>query len=235
LQVVQVVTEVTSELVGTRVVELVVSGPQGIQGVEGPAGPGVPVGGSAGEVLVKQSATDFDLGYGMRHLDYTPVSTLAYGHHANTSLVMVLNRVNYQPVLLPRAVTLSQLTAQVFTAGAAGSVVRLGIYLPDSNGRPGELLVDAGTIDGTVTGVQSISISETVGGLIYLAAASQVAVCTMRAISSSSIPEYSGTDPAALLNNRNIFNENSVTGALPANAGTLILNTAGPAMRVTIA
>lgn len=39
LQVVQVVSRVTAELVGTRVVELVVRGPQGAQGVEGDTGP----------------------------------------------------------------------------------------------------------------------------------------------------------------------------------------------------
>lgn len=38
LQVVQVVSRVTAELVGTRVVELLVSGPQGIQGETGPQG-----------------------------------------------------------------------------------------------------------------------------------------------------------------------------------------------------
>lgn len=35
-------------------------GPQGIQGDTGPAGPGVPVGGTAGQSLVKASGTDYD-------------------------------------------------------------------------------------------------------------------------------------------------------------------------------
>jgi hypothetical protein len=36
------------------------AGPQGIQGVPGPAGPGLPVGGVEGQIVVKQSATDYD-------------------------------------------------------------------------------------------------------------------------------------------------------------------------------
>ena len=37
-----------------------IKGPQGATGATGPAGPGVPAGGSAGRVLKKQSATDYD-------------------------------------------------------------------------------------------------------------------------------------------------------------------------------
>lgn len=40
-----------------------VIGPEGPEGPEGPAGAGIPVGGSSGEVLIKNSTTDYDTGW----------------------------------------------------------------------------------------------------------------------------------------------------------------------------
>ena len=49
-------------------------GPQGATGATGPAGPGVPAGGSAGKVLKKQSATDYDSAWGTEDLGITGAS-----------------------------------------------------------------------------------------------------------------------------------------------------------------
>ena len=168
--------------------------------------------------------------------DYTPVSTFAYGHVANGTLAMVLNTLYYQPFIFPRTVTISQLSANVSTGGTAGSVVRLGIYLPAASGLPGSLLVDAGTINGTSATVQSISTSQTIGGLVYLAAVAQVAACTMRAVNTVAMPDYFPGVPAASFLNRVVQTETGVTGALPATAASsLATSNNGIAMRVTIA
>jgi hypothetical protein len=195
----------------------------------------IPAGGSVGQVLVKQSATDYDTGWELRSLSWKPVPTYAYGHMSNTTLAMVLNRLYFNPILLPQATDVDQITVTIETAGTAGSVVRLGIYLPGTDGAPDALLVDAGTIDGTSTTTQSITIDETVSGLVYLSAVAQVAAPTIRAISSANIPEYSAVRATLTLASRDVFTQNSVSGALPANASTLSNNPVGVAMKLRIA
>ena len=84
----------------------------------------------------------------------------------NTALV--------SPVYIPRTCILDRISLEVTSAGSAGSVIRLGIYGSDSNGLPGPLLVDAGTIDSTGTGFLEKTISLTVHpGVYWLAAVPQ--------------------------------------------------------------
>jgi hypothetical protein len=167
---------------------------------------------------------------------YTPASTFSYGHVANTTLNPVVNRLYYAPILLPQPVAVSEISLQVSAAGSAGSVVRLGIYLPGANGLPSALLVDAGTIDGTSSTKQSISISESVSGLVYLCAVAQVATCTVRSMNTVAIPDYTPIPTTAFMNTREVLFEESVSGALPAAAASSFSGaTNGPALRVTIA
>ena len=61
------------------------------------------------------------------------------------------------------------------TTGAAGEVLRLGLY-KDSNGRPGALVVDAGTIDlaTAAAAVKTVTISTAIStGVYWIAAARQ--------------------------------------------------------------
>lgn len=50
------------------------TGPQGPQGVQGNPGQGVPTGGSAGQYLIKQSATNYDADWGAITTDSAPTS-----------------------------------------------------------------------------------------------------------------------------------------------------------------
>jgi hypothetical protein len=182
----------------------------------------VPTGGSAGEVLVKQSATDYDLGYGVRHASWTPVSGATYRQTFTLNAAATLDRVLYTALLLPSTTSLSNIVAQVQVEGAAGSVVRLGIYLPDAAGEPGALLVDAGTASATTTGLKSISISETVSGMIYVAVVVQGAVATMagyRITGASYFTPAAGSSP---FTNALFYIESGVSGALPATANATL-------------
>jgi hypothetical protein len=62
------------------------------------------------------------------------------------------------PFWVPNAVTLDQLGAEITAAGAAGSVLRLGIYADDGTGRPGALELDAGTIAGDAIAVATVDV-----------------------------------------------------------------------------
>jgi hypothetical protein len=55
----------------------------------------------------------------------------------------------------------------------ASNTYRLGIYQDNGSGVPGALILDAGTIDASTTGQKSITISQSLSGLIWLAAVEQ--------------------------------------------------------------
>ena len=57
-------------------------------------------------------------------------------------------------------VTIDRIGISVNTAGAAGSVIRLGIYRDDGAIGPDALVLDAGTLDSTTTGRKEIVISQ---------------------------------------------------------------------------
>jgi hypothetical protein len=60
------------------------------------------------------------------------------------------------PFYVGQRVRITVLGGEVTTVGENGSKVRLGIYRDDGAGEPGELVVDAGTIDGDSATVQEI-------------------------------------------------------------------------------
>ena len=80
-------------------------------------------------------------------------------------------------------VTLTALGVLVATAGAGGSLVRLGVYA-DANGLPGALLLDAGTVStdlaGEVTATATLPLTR---GLYWLVAALQAAGTSAPALS----------------------------------------------------
>ena len=56
-------------------------GIQGIQGVQGPAGPGCPTGGTAGQVLMKDSGTDYD--YNWSNINFATLRPVAFAVATN--------------------------------------------------------------------------------------------------------------------------------------------------------
>ncbi len=56
-----------------------------------------------------------------------------------------------------RTFVADSLTVEVTTAGAGGALGRVGLYGPDINGEPGNLLEDLGTFAGDSTGVKTMS------------------------------------------------------------------------------
>lgn len=135
---------------------------------------------------------------------------------SSATSAMVADRLHYQPIVLPGAVT--RIGIEV-TTGAAGTC-RLGIY-SNVNGLPGSLIVDAGDVDTTNIALVEATIAVTLGTeWVWLAA------------NFSSTP----TVRVGALNNGVIGNNNPSTpvrgiyaalayGALPATATTPTNNT----------
>jgi hypothetical protein len=73
------------------------------------------------------------------------------------SRTMVYQQLWLFPYDLLRASTAASIACNVTTGGTAGSTIRLGVYNSDGAGGVGGLLVDAGTVDGSTTGVKTVS------------------------------------------------------------------------------
>ncbi|MBA7711917.1 hypothetical protein ES703_120884 [subsurface metagenome] len=71
-----------------------------------------------------------------------------------------------QPLPIPRAVTIDELSLQVIT-GAVGMKARLGIYEDDGSVYPGALVLDGGEVDVGSTGVKKVLISQALTEKLY--------------------------------------------------------------------
>ena len=87
---------------------------------------------------------------------------------------LTADRLYAVPFLVTRTRTFDRIAIDV-TTSQAGSAIRLGIYEDGTNLAPGALVLDAGTIASTATGVKTIAISKQLTkGLYWLAAYNQV-------------------------------------------------------------
>jgi hypothetical protein len=95
------------------------------------------------------------------------VTTVAAG-------AVTAGQTTYIPIFIPVTRTFDRIGVNVTTAAVAGTapVLRLGIYRDDgSHSRPGVLVLDAGAVTITATGVQAVTINQQLTpGLYWLAA-----------------------------------------------------------------
>ena len=116
------------------------------------------------------------------------------------------------PFPVHSTMTFDRIGLEVTTSAASG-VVRLGIY-GDSDGIPGSLILDAGTVDASTTGAKEITISQQLTpGMYYLAAVGQVSSgIVVRARSGGPIMVDTSVRNANVI----CFLASGVTGALSA-------------------
>lgn len=93
------------------------------------------------------------------------------------------------PFHVSRGVNIDKIGIEVTGAGTAGSVIRLGVYADDGTGKPGALLLDAGTVTGDSNAVKTITLGANLplpNGKYYLVMIhNSVANITVRAISGT--------------------------------------------------
>lgn len=144
-----------------------------------------------------------------------PAAALSTRQETEARVVMV-------PFVVDESATFDRVAVEVTAAGTAGAVVRLGIYGADADSMPGSLLVDAGTVDATTTGLKEAIISQAVtSGLYYLAAVVQGAATTRptwRSVTGDSLLPLHTSGVTLTSNSINGISQSSVTGALPATA-----------------
>jgi len=94
-------------------------------------------------------------------------------YRAQFDFIEALAEANYlkaMPFPVPRPITLDRIAIYVTTAGGAGAEMRLGMYNDGVNLYPAGLLLDAGVIDATTTGIKAIIINQALAkGMYWLA------------------------------------------------------------------
>lgn len=88
---------------------------------------------------------------------------------ASGTILSVENRLYFFPVFVSRPTKVDRISASVTTgAGDAQYQTRIGAY-KNANGRPGALLVDAGTVSqGTSTGACEVTVDQTLFDWVWL-------------------------------------------------------------------
>jgi hypothetical protein len=154
----------------------------------------------------------------------------------------IQDRVMYTPFEIGSAVPIDRIGARVATVGA-GSVGRLGIYTATSDGVPGALLIDAGTIDTAgSTGYKEIAVAVTIpAGRNFTAFVPQLSatVPAMTGITSMTQTmacfgfwddEVVGQTPDGLILSTIFpYGQDGVSGALPAVATPIFTGLTGAA------
>lgn len=148
-------------------------------------------------------------------------SGLYYTHDmvaSDTTVVQTLNFLALNTFTVDKAATFDRISLEV-TTGVATAVHRLGIYSATrTNGYPDALILDAGTIDASTTGIKEITISLRLSpGLYWLGAVPQTAVGTVRGRAAPNPLCGQSTGGNA---NVTHYGQASITGALPANFST---------------
>jgi hypothetical protein len=146
-----------------------------------------------------------------------------------TTAVATLNRLCYTPVEIGKPITVDRIGISC-TGLVNPSTVRLGIYASAANGYPGALILDAGTVDTSTTGIKEININQAITARrFWFAAVAQTGTPTTRVSTAGKLLSFGfmstftgGVGPATnatlIAVNPNSIYEDSVSGTLPLTA-----------------
>lgn len=125
------------------------------------------------------------------------------------------------PFPIPRAVTATRIGVDITSGGSAGSVVRSGIYADDGTGKPGALILDAGTVVGTGTGLILATISQVLSPpFVWVGAVNQGAPASTATLGYFNIGALPG--PFGGGGYFQAWSTTGVTGALPASGSAFV-------------
>jgi len=153
---------------------------------------------------------------------YRAGNTAGYSTRASN-----LNRMYSQIMCFPEEITIDRLAIYVSVVGAAGSVVRMGLYADDGTLHPGQLIYDSGEINTTTTGPKTAAPPSP----IVIAKGTPFWTCFLCGVAAPKLKTSDGTCLAALGTGNTVggwsfngFYANQAYGALPAThpAGTFL-------------
>lgn len=105
------------------------------------------------------------------------------------------------------------------TSTVATSVVRLGLYADDGLCKPGNLIIDAGTVDTSTTGEKTVSFNMILSGLVWVAGVAQTAAAQTTRMGLM-FSQFAGVGSVFSASGTMAYNQTGVTGALPSAWGS---------------
>lgn len=143
--------------------------------------------------------------------------------YASQGALLVADRLFFSPIWVPEARTTSEVKVDLTASGAGGTpTLRLGFYLPAIDGRPGALIVDAGTVDATVAaGLVTKALSQALPrGLVWGAVVAQGATVTQPSVrhTINAFSRWVNLTTIVATTAAGGYVQGSVSGALPATA-----------------
>lgn len=133
--------------------------------------------------------------------------------------ILPLYRPLFVPMWLSDSAQVDRIAVEVATSASANGLVRLGIYSPNSKGLPGQLIVDAGTVDGSIVGVKQAVINHTLTGLVWLCVVSQIGNVSLKCFTNT-IQAYPSPTTGAVSAGKLALSYNTYYyGALPTSTG----------------
>ena len=125
-------------------------GPAGADGADGADGQGVPVGGVEGQVILKQSATDYDTAWDYVESVYAPIEN-------NEGSVMSAGTPVYA-----KGISGNNILVGVADANDSAKMPAIGVLLEETaDGATGEIIT-AGLFNKTVSGLTGVSVGQTI-------------------------------------------------------------------------
>lgn len=128
------------------------------------------------------------------------------------------NVIFYSPIYLSNSANVDRIAIEVASSASPNGVARLGIYDSDSNGLPGNLIVDAGIVSTSTVGVKQAVVSETLEGLKWLAVVSQNNVSSIKCFTQIQQAYPSSSTGAVSAGKLSLSSDSLVTATLPATA-----------------
>lgn len=149
-------------------------------------------------------------------------------NYSTTNTSFAKDVIRFIPIIIGKSGTIASIGINVNTGGSAGCTFRLGIYAGDAtNGLPGTLLYDSGTLAGDVAADKTASPSLAVTpGLYWLACNNNAtAGITFKSTTSSFGPVIVYGNSSLTAAPANIFTRNFTYAAMPNPAGGISTST----------
>lgn len=122
----------------------------------------------------------------------------------------------YVPMYLSDPVDVNIIAVEVAASASEFGSVRLGIYDSNEKGIPGNLIVDAGTVNGSTVGVKQAVINATLQDLVWLAVSVQGGNVSLKCFTNTIQAFPSGTTGATSAGRLTLGSASPLFGTLPS-------------------
>jgi hypothetical protein len=152
------------------------------------------------------------------------VNTGISGHYLVSVGTGVVNQlipeysIFYVPLWISGAAQVNLIAIEVASSANANGTARIGLYSVGSNGLPGILLQDAGSVNTSTVGIKQAVISQNISGLVYAAVVAQSGNAIVKSFLNTIQAYPSPTTGATSASKLSLSSTAQVFGALPATA-----------------